>query len=106
MGARGTGPGGALLYQRTVKARISGAGIALHTGQTAHFAILPAAPDSGIVFVRTDQKPPVEIPARAPYVVETRLATKLGRDGVTVGTVEHLLSALFALGIDNARIEV
>jgi UDP-3-O-[3-hydroxymyristoyl] N-acetylglucosamine deacetylase len=70
------------------------------------FAILPAPPNTGLVFVRTDVRPEVEIPARGPFVVETRLATTLGRDGVTIGTVEHLLAALYGLGIDNARIEI
>lgn len=95
-----------MLYQRTVKTRISGIGIGLHSGRDTEFSILPAPPDSGLVFVRTDLSPHVEIPARSEYVVSTRLATTLGKDGVTVGTVEHLVAALFGLGIDNARIEI
>lgn len=95
-----------MLYQRTVKTRISGIGIGLHSGRDTEFSILPAPPDSGLVFVRTDLTPHVEIPARSEYVVSTRLATTLGKDGVTVGTVEHLVAALFGLGIDNARIEI
>jgi len=66
----------------------------------------PARAGSGIVFVRTDLAHPVEIPARRDSVTSTRLATTLGRGDATVGTVEHLLSALYSLGVDNARIEV
>jgi UDP-3-O-[3-hydroxymyristoyl] N-acetylglucosamine deacetylase len=95
-----------MLYQRTVKTRISGTGVGLHSGRLTEFAILPSAPDTGLVFVRTDLEPQVEIPARSEFVVSTRLATTLGNDGVTIGTVEHLVAALFGLGIDNARIEI
>src|SRR5687768_2158342 len=95
-----------MLYQRTVKSRISGTGVGLHSGRQTEFAILPSPPDSGLIFVRTDLEPQVEIPARSENVVSTRLATTLGIDGVTVATVEHLVAALFGLGIDNARIEI
>jgi UDP-3-O-[3-hydroxymyristoyl] N-acetylglucosamine deacetylase len=66
----------------------------------------PAPADSGVVFVRTDLSPAVDIPARSENVVDTSFATTLGRDGVRVGTVEHLLAALSGLGIDNVRVEL
>jgi UDP-3-O-[3-hydroxymyristoyl] N-acetylglucosamine deacetylase len=66
----------------------------------------PARADSGIVFVRSDLEPRVEIPARASSVASTRFATVLRRGDVTVGTVEHLLGAFLGLGIDNARVEI
>ncbi|MCC7382567.1 MAG: UDP-3-O-acyl-N-acetylglucosamine deacetylase [Deltaproteobacteria bacterium] len=95
-----------MLFQRTLRNRVCGAGTGLHSGRVVRFALLPAAPSAGIVFIRTDTHPAVEIPARAAQVTETRLATTLGRDGVTIGTVEHLLAALHGLGIDNARVEL
>jgi UDP-3-O-[3-hydroxymyristoyl] N-acetylglucosamine deacetylase len=68
--------------------------------------LLPAPANHGIVFVRTDLRRQVEIPALAEYVVDTALATTIGRDGVRVGTVEHLLAALAGVGVDNARVEL
>lgn len=95
-----------MLHQRTVRATVSGQGIGLHSGEPVRFAIQPAAPGTGIVFIRTDLCPRVEIRARADKVVSTRLATTLGDQGATVGTVEHLLAALYGLGVDNARVEL
>jgi UDP-3-O-[3-hydroxymyristoyl] N-acetylglucosamine deacetylase len=66
----------------------------------------PAAAETGIVYRRTDVDPPVDIPARAEAVVDVRMATTLGKDGVIVGTVEHLSSALAGLGIDNCYVDV
>jgi UDP-3-O-[3-hydroxymyristoyl] N-acetylglucosamine deacetylase len=68
--------------------------------------LLPARPDSGVVFVRTDLPDKPVIPARADNVVDTELATTLGAGDVRIHTVEHLLAALAGLGIDNARVEV
>lgn len=95
-----------MLYQRTVKNPVRGAGVALHSGEQTTFTILPASPDTGVVFVRTDIEPRVDIPAKGANVTSTRLATTLGRNGATIGTVEHVLAALYGLGVDNARIEV
>jgi UDP-3-O-[3-hydroxymyristoyl] N-acetylglucosamine deacetylase len=95
-----------MLHQRTVKTAIEAEGVALHSGEITRFCIRPAPVDSGLVFVRTDLSPAVEIPARSENVVDTRLATTLGVGGVTVGTVEHLIAALAGLGVDNARVEV
>lgn len=94
------------LNQRTLKSPVSCAGIGLHSGERVKMTLRPAAAGSGIVFVRTDAARPVEIPARAELVVDTRLATTLGLGGLRVGTVEHLLSALNGLGIDNVRVEI
>jgi UDP-3-O-[3-hydroxymyristoyl] N-acetylglucosamine deacetylase len=66
----------------------------------------PAAPNTGIVYRRTDLEPPVDIPASAEAVVDVRMATTVGRDGAIVGTVEHLSSALAGMGIDNCYVDV
>ncbi len=87
--------------QRSLKQRASLQGIGLHSGAKVRLTLAPAPPDSGIVFVRAG----VEIPALAEFVVDTTMNTSLGRDGVRVGTVEHLLAALAGCGIDNARVE-
>ncbi len=93
-----------MIRQRTLNRAIHCGGIGLHSGKKIDLTLHPAADDSGIVFVRSDVG--VEIPARSEFVTDTRLCTTIGRDGVTVSTVEHLLSALAGLGVDNARIEV
>jgi UDP-3-O-[3-hydroxymyristoyl] N-acetylglucosamine deacetylase len=80
--------------------------VGLHSGASVNITLLPAPADHGIVFVRTDLPRRTEIPAVARYVVNTELATTLGRDGSEVATVEHLLAAMSGLGIDNARIEL
>jgi UDP-3-O-[3-hydroxymyristoyl] N-acetylglucosamine deacetylase len=95
-----------MLYQRTVKAKVAGCGVGLHSGESVRFEILPAGVDTGIIFERTDLSPSRDIPARVEHVLDTRLATRLGRDGVTISTVEHLMAALYGLGIDNARVRV
>jgi UDP-3-O-[3-hydroxymyristoyl] N-acetylglucosamine deacetylase len=92
--------------QRTIAETISCTGIGLHTGAPVHLTLRPAPPGSGLVFLRTDVTHPVEIPVRPDAVNGTSYATTLGRGDVTVSTVEHLLSALYCLGIDNARVEV
>jgi UDP-3-O-[3-hydroxymyristoyl] N-acetylglucosamine deacetylase len=92
--------------QRTLSGPIGCDGVGLHTGQAVKMTLNPAPADHGIVFVRTDLPTPVEIPATTRYVVNTELATTVGRDGARVGTVEHLLAALSGLGIDNVRIEL
>jgi UDP-3-O-[3-hydroxymyristoyl] N-acetylglucosamine deacetylase len=92
--------------QRTIAEKISCTGIGLHTGQPVQLTLQPARAGSGVVFVRTDFPEPVEFPANHAMVTSTRLATTLGRGEATVGTVEHLLSALCGLGVDNVRVEV
>ncbi|MDH5544926.1 MAG: UDP-3-O-acyl-N-acetylglucosamine deacetylase [Gammaproteobacteria bacterium] len=95
-----------MVRQRTLKNVIRATGIGLHTGKKVYLTLRPAAPDSGITFRRVDLDPVVSIKATAESVVDTRLSTTLGHDGVTVSTVEHLLSAFAGLGIDNASVDV
>lgn len=92
--------------QRTLKDTIRATGVGLHSGEKVYLTMRPAAIDAGIVFRRTDLDPVVEIPARAELVTETVLCTGLTHDGGKVMTVEHLLSALAGLGIDNAYIDL
>ena len=83
------------------------AGVGLHTGKRVRAAILPAPVDTGILFLRTDVQGDGRIEARAENVVSTRLSTVIGNAaGVTVATVEHLMAALYGLGVDNALIEL
>ncbi len=100
------GSGGDVLSQRTIAEKISCTGIGLHTGEPVQLTLHPARAGTGIVFVRSDLAHPVEIPARREFVMSTQMATTLGVGDATVSTVEHLLSALYALGVDNVRIEV
>lgn len=95
-----------MIRQRTLKNAIKATGITLHGGERAELLLHPAPPNTGIIFQRVDLDPIVEIPALAEYVGDTTLSTALVRDGVRVSTVEHLLSALAGLGIDNAYIDV
>ncbi|MDR3478528.1 MAG: UDP-3-O-acyl-N-acetylglucosamine deacetylase [Gammaproteobacteria bacterium] len=95
-----------MIRQRTLKNVIKATGITLHGGERAELTLRPAPPNTGIIFQRTDLDPVVEIKARAQNVGDTTLSTSLMKDDVRVSTVEHLLSALAGLGIDNAYIEV
>jgi len=92
--------------QKTISEKAICTGVGLHSGVAANVALYPARPGAGIVFVRTDLPHAPEVPARRAALASTRLATTLGRGDATVGTVEHLLAATVALGIDNLRIEV
>jgi len=94
------------MNQRTIAEKISCTGIGLHSGEPVQLTLSPARAGSGIVFVRTDLPQAVEIPARPSSVTSTQYATTLGRGAATVGTVEHLLAAVYSLGVDNLRIEV
>ncbi len=95
-----------MIRQRTLKNTIRATGIGLHTGKKVYLTLSPAPIDSGVIFRRVDSNPPVEIPARALNVHNTELATSLGKDGVRVSTVEHLMAALAGLGIDNCYVDV
>jgi len=95
-----------MLKQRTLKSLISATGVGLHTGQKARLTLRPAPVDTGIVFRRVDLDPPVDIPARADLVGDTRLASCLVREGVRLSTVEHLMSAFGGLGVDNAYVDI
>jgi UDP-3-O-[3-hydroxymyristoyl] N-acetylglucosamine deacetylase len=95
-----------MLKQRTLKSLVKSSGVGLHTGQKVRMVLRPAPPETGIVFRRIDLASPVSIPARAESVGEARLASTLIKDGVKVHTVEHLMSALAGLGIDNAFVDL
>jgi len=95
-----------MIKQRTLKNVIRATGVGLHTGNKVYLTLRPAAVDTGIVFRRVDLAEPVEIAAAPENVGDTRLNTTLvGKDGVRISTVEHLLSAMAGLGIDNAYID-
>jgi UDP-3-O-[3-hydroxymyristoyl] N-acetylglucosamine deacetylase len=95
-----------LIRQRTLKNVIRATGVGLHTGNKVYLTLRPAQPDTGVVFRRVDLDSPVEIRANAENVCDTNLSTTLGENGVTVATVEHLLSAMAGLGIDNAYVDL
>jgi len=95
-----------MLRQRTLKNPIRATGVGLHTGQKVYMTLRPAGADEGIVFRRTDCSPMVEFRGDAFNVGDTTLATTLVHGGTRVQTVEHLLSAMAGLGIDNATIEL
>jgi len=96
----------AMLKQRTLKTLIKASGVGLHTGQKVRISLRPAPPDTGVVFRRIDLASPVDIPARAELVGEARLASTLIKGGAKVHTVEHLMSALNGLGIDNVFVDI
>ncbi|HEX2651646.1 MAG TPA: UDP-3-O-acyl-N-acetylglucosamine deacetylase [Burkholderiales bacterium] len=95
-----------MLRQRTLKSLVHATGVGLHTGQKVRITLRPAQPDTGIMFRRTDLAPPVDLPARADLVGETRLCSCLVKGEVKIHTVEHLMSALAGLGIDNAYVDL
>jgi UDP-3-O-[3-hydroxymyristoyl] N-acetylglucosamine deacetylase len=95
-----------MLGQRTLKSLIRASGVGLHTGQKVRMTLRPAPPDTGIVFRRLDLATPVDIPARAELVGEARLASTLVKGEVKIHTVEHLMSALGGLGVDNAFVDL
>jgi UDP-3-O-[3-hydroxymyristoyl] N-acetylglucosamine deacetylase len=95
-----------MVKQRTLKQIARAVGIGLHSGTKVQLALRPAAADTGVVFRRIDVDPPVDIPLMPENVVDTRMATTIGRGDVKVATIEHLMSALAGLGIDNCYIDV
>jgi UDP-3-O-[3-hydroxymyristoyl] N-acetylglucosamine deacetylase len=95
-----------VIKQRTLKNIIRATGVGLHTGEKVYLTLRPAAADTGIVFRRVDLDQPVEIEAKATNVGDTTLSTTLVNGEVRVSTVEHLLSALAGMGIDNAYIDL
>ena len=95
-----------MIRQRTLKNVIRATGVGIHTGEKVYMTLRPAPVDSGIVFRRVDLDPPHEIVARAENVGDTSLSSTLVKDGVRIATVEHLLSAMAGLGIDNACIDL
>ena len=95
-----------MLRQRTLKTTIRATGVGLHSGEKVYMTLRPAAENSGITFRRVDLDHPVDIPADPRLVGETMLGTTLIKDNVKVATVEHLMSALAGLGIDNIHIDL
>ena len=99
---------GSVSSQQTIAAPVSCDGIGVHSGAPVHLRLLPAAVDTGIVFCRTDVKAAhAVVPANWQQVKRTTLCTEIQNDhGVSVSTIEHLMAALMAAGIDNVRIEL
>lgn len=95
-----------MIKQRTLKNVIRATGVGLHTGEKVYLTLRPAATDTGIIFRRVDLPEPVEIKASPENVGDTRLSSTLVKGDVRVSTVEHLLSALAGLGIDNVYVDV
>jgi UDP-3-O-[3-hydroxymyristoyl] N-acetylglucosamine deacetylase len=92
--------------QKTLKDSVTLTGVGIHSGKTARLTMKPARPGFGVRFVRTDLEGCPEIQAHYKNVINTQMATTLGRGQITIGTVEHVLAALQGMGIDNAWIEV
>jgi UDP-3-O-[3-hydroxymyristoyl] N-acetylglucosamine deacetylase len=95
-----------MIRQRTLHNTIRATGVGLHTGEKVYLTLRPAPVNTGIVFRRVDLNPVVEIAARAENVGDTTLSTTLVKGDVRVSTVEHLLSAMAGLGIDNCYVEL
>ena len=95
-----------MIKQRTLKNIVRATGVGLHTGEKVYLTLRPAAPNTGIIFRRVDLNPVVDIKADPYAVGDTRLSSCLERDGARVQTVEHLMSALAGLGIDNVYVDL
>jgi UDP-3-O-[3-hydroxymyristoyl] N-acetylglucosamine deacetylase len=95
-----------MILQRTLKKAVTISGIGLHSGHRINLRLRPAIVNTGIIFHRTDGEQTVDIKACAENVVDTRMATVIGHQGVTVSTIEHLMAALAAFGIDNLHIDI
>ena len=93
-----------MVYRRTLRREVACTGIGLHSGRPVRLRLRPAPAEHGIRFVRTDVG--VEIPANLAHIGAQDHATTLQKDGVSIGTVEHLLAALLGLGVDDALVEV
>jgi UDP-3-O-[3-hydroxymyristoyl] N-acetylglucosamine deacetylase len=95
-----------MLRQRTLQKTISTKGVGLHSGRRVELTLRPAEPNTGIVFHRVDLPEVVSLPAQADLVGGTRMASVLQKGNVRVSTVEHLMSALAGLGIDNLHVDL
>jgi len=95
-----------MIKQKTLKNTITATGVGLHSGEKVYLALKPAPVDTGILVRRVDFDPPVEIKAWAEHVGDTTMSTNLISGEVRVSTIEHLMSALAALGVDNACVEL
>ena len=92
--------------QKTIIKNVSLIGVGLHTGEEVVLSFKPAPVNTGFVFVRTDIKPEISIPADAQYVVNTDRGTNLEKDGSKIHTSEHVLAALVGMGVNNCFIEI
>ena len=92
------------MRQRTIQRSVEVVGIGLHKGVPVKLRLEPLGEDSGIVFYRSDKG--VSIPLKPSSVIDTKMATVIGKDGVFISTIEHLMSAVYSFGIDNLRIVV
>ena len=88
-------------YQKTLKNKITLDGVGLHTGISVKLTLKPALEDTGYIFVRTDLKPAVEIPADVQYVINTDRGTNLEKDGAKIQPSEQVLAALVGMWVDN-----
>ena len=95
-----------MIKQRTLKTAVQATGVGLHSGVKVEMTLRPAAPDSGVVFRRMDLSPPAELRADPYRVTDTRLCSMLESGAAKVSTVEHLMSALAGLGIDNVIVDL
>lgn len=95
-----------LIVQRTLEKIVSLSGVGLHTGKVVIMTLLPAPDDTGVVFRRLDLNPVIEVPANSDFVIDTQLNTTLGKTNISISTVEHILSVLSGLGIDNAFVDL
>lgn len=93
-------------YKHTIGSEVSYTGIGLHSGEISTIRFKPAGSDDGIVFIRVDLPDKPEIPADIDHVVDISRGTTIGVNGATVGTIEHVLSAIKGLNLDNIRIEI
>ncbi|HOE39079.1 MAG TPA: bifunctional UDP-3-O-[3-hydroxymyristoyl] N-acetylglucosamine deacetylase/3-hydroxyacyl-ACP dehydratase [Bacteroidales bacterium] len=95
-----------MIKQTTISKEVKIEGVSLHTGKPATLLIKPAEPNTGYVFVRTDIENNPKIQAVAENVIDTSRGTTIGKNGVNVSTIEHLLATTYALGIDNVIFEI
>ena len=95
-----------MIKQRTLKNIVRATGVGLHTGKKVYMTLRPAAPNTGIVFRRVDLDRVVDIKADPYAVKDTRLSSCLEKDGARIQTVEHLMSALAGLGVDNVYVDL
>ncbi len=95
-----------ILQQQTLNSSISFSGKGLHTGKQVTMSVHPASENTGIIFRRVDIEGSPEIPALCDFVVDTSRGTKIEKDGHIVSTIEHILSALWTMGVDNAYIDI
>jgi UDP-3-O-[3-hydroxymyristoyl] N-acetylglucosamine deacetylase len=95
-----------MIFQRSIKNEVSAVGVGLHSGNKVRIVLKPAKENNGIIFKRTDITPSIEIKVEPKAIKETRLSSTIGKGKYKISTVEHLMSALSASGIDNILVEI